>query len=113
MKNRMYYLLVLCYVAVVGIILYINGVFTGNIPDRANLVINLVFLLIIGVIFCISIVSFVKVNNLAVVLEAATEDIAREYQEKRKNLWEEYSNKKKIFGDPDIDEPFRRYKKNS
>ena len=111
MKNRMYYLLVLCYVAVVGIILYINGVFTGNIPDRANLVINLVFLLIIGVIFCISIVSFVKVNNLAVVLEAATEDIAREYQEKRKNLWEEYSNKKKIFGDPDIDEPFSRYLK--
>ena len=111
MKNRMYYLLVLCYVAVVGIILYINGVFTGNIPDRANLVINLVFLLIIGVIFCISIVSFVKVNNLAVVLDAATEDIAREYQEKRKNLWEEYSNKKKIFGDPDIDEPFSRYLK--
>ena len=111
MKNRMYYLLVLCYVAVVGIILYINGVFTGNIPDRANMVINLVFLLIIGVIFCISIVSFVKVNNLAVVLEAATEDIAREYQEKRKNLWEEYSNKKKIFGDPDIDEPFSRYLK--
>lgn len=111
MKNRMYYLLVLCYVAVVGIILYINGVFTGNIPDRANLVINLVFLLIIGVIFCISIVSFVKVNNLAVVLEAATEDIAREYQEKRKNLWEEYFNKKKIFGDPDIDEPFSRYLK--
>lgn len=111
MKNRMYYLLVLCYVAVVGIILYINGVFTGNIPDRANLVINLVFLLIIGVILCISIVSFVKVNNLAVVLEAATEDIAREYQEKRKNLWEEYSNKKKIFGDPDIDEPFSRYLK--
>ena len=111
MKSRMYYLLVLSYIAVVGIILYINGVFTGDIPDRANLVINLVFLLIIGVIFCISIVSFVKVNNLAVVLEAATEDIAREYQEKRKNLWEEYSNKKKIFGDPDIDEPFSRYLK--
>ncbi len=111
MKNRVYYLLVLCYIAVVGIILYINGVFTGNIPDRANLVINLVFLLIIGVIFCISIVSFVKVNNLAAILEMAAEEIDREYTEKRKNLWEEYSNKKKIFGDPDIDEPFRRYLK--
>jgi len=109
MKNRMYYLLVLCYIAVVGIILYINGVFTGNIPDRANLIINLVFLLIIGVIFCISIVSFVKVNNLAAVLEAATEDIDREFIEKRRNLWEDYSAKKKIFGDPDIDEPFGRY----
>ena len=111
MKNRMYYLLVLCYIAVVGIILYINGVFTGNIPDRVNLVINLGFLLIIGVIFCISIVSFVKVNNLAAVLETATEDIDREYAEKRKNLWEDYSVKKKIFGDPDIDEPFGRYLK--
>ena len=111
MKNRMYYLLVLCYIAVVGIILYINGVFTGNIPDRANLIINLVFLLIIGIIFCISIVSFVRVNNLAAIMEAAAEEIQREYDEKRKNLWEEYSNKKKIFGDPDIDEPFGRYLK--
>ena len=109
MKSRLYYLLVLCYIAVVGIILYVNGVFTGNIPDRANLVINLTFLLIIGVIFCISIVSFVKVNNLATVLEMAAEDIERDYNEKRKNLWEEYSAKKKIFGDPDIDEPFGRY----
>ena len=111
MKSRLYYLLVLCYIAVVGIILYVNGVFSGNIPDRANLVINLTFLLIIGVIFCISIVSFVKVNNLAAVLEAAAEDIERDYNEKRKNLWEEYSVKKKIFGDPDIDEPFGRYLK--
>lgn len=111
MKNRLYYLLVLCYIAIVGIILYINGVFTGNIPDRANLIINLVFLLIIGVIFCISIVSFVKVNNLAAILEDATEEILGEYAEKRKNLWEEYSSKKKIFGDPDIDEPFSKYLK--
>ncbi len=111
MKNRMYYLLVLCYIMVVGIILYINGVFTGNIPDRANLVINLVFLLIIGIIFCISIVSFVKVNNLAAILELATEDMRKEYTEKRRVLWEEYSNKKKIFGDPDLDEPFRKYLK--
>lgn len=111
MKSRLYYLLVLCYIFVVGIILYVNGVFTGNIPDRANLVINLTFLLIIGVIFCISIVSFVKVNNLASVLEMATADIERNYTEKRKNLWEEYSAKKKIFGDPDIDEPFGRYLK--
>ena len=111
MKNRMYYLLVLSYIAVVGIILYINGVFTGDIPDRANLAINLTFLLIIGIIFCISIVSFVKVNNLAVSFQIAAEEIDREYQEKRKNLWEEYSVKKKIFGDPDIDEPFGRYLK--
>lgn len=111
MKNRMYYLLVLCYIAVVGVILYINGVFTGNIPDQVNLIINLVFLLIIGIIFCISIVSFVRVNNLAAIMELSAEEIQREYDEKRKNLWEEYSNKKKIFGDPDIDEPFSRYLK--
>ena len=111
MKNRMYYLLVLSYIAVVGIILYINGVFSGDIPDKANLVINLTFLLIIGVIFCISIVSFVKVNNLSVSFEIAAAEIDKEYQEKRRNLWEEYSMKKKIFGDPDIDEPFGRYLK--
>ncbi len=111
MKNRLYYLLVLCYVIVVGVILYINGVFTGNIPDRANLVINLLFLLIIGVIFGISIVSFTKVNHLASILEKVTEEIHKEYAEKRKNLWEEYSNKKKVFGDMDLDEPFRKYQK--
>lgn len=111
MKNRLYYLLVLSYVMVVGIILYINGVFTGDIPDRANLVINLVFLLIIGVIFAISIVSFTRVNQLASLLEGASEEMLKEYNEKRRNLWEEYSNKKKVFGDIDLDEPFRKYQK--
>jgi len=111
MKNRLYYLLILSYIIVVGIILYINGVFTGDIPDRANLVINLVFLLIIGIIFAISIMGFMKVNNLAAILDMTTEDIYKDYNEKRKNLWEEYSTKKKVFGDIDLDEPFRKYLK--
>ena len=111
MKNRLYYLLILSYIIVVVIILYINGVFSGNIPDRANLVINLVFLLIIGIIFAISIMGFMKVNNLAAILDMTTEDIYKDYNEKRKNLWEDYSAKKKVFGDIDLDEPFRKYLK--
>jgi len=111
MKNRLYYFLILAYIMVVGIILYINGVFTGEIPDRANLVINLVFLLIIGIIFAISIMGFTRVNNLSAILDMTTEEIYKDYNEKRKNLWEEYSNKKKLFGDMDLDEPFRKYLK--
>ena len=86
MKSKLYYLLVLSYICVVGMILYINGIFTGKIEDRVNLIINLIFLLVIGIMFCISVVSFLRVNNLAATLEIAAESIDKLYNEKRKCL---------------------------
>ena len=111
MKNKLYFLLVPVYVAVFAVILYINGVFTGNITDMTNLVINVVFLVIIGVIFAISFVSFARVNEFAAALEKAMETIRKEYTENRRNLWEEYQGRKKVFGVLELDDAFRQYQK--
>lgn len=40
MKNRMYYLLLPVYLFVVGFVLIVNGVFTGQVMSVSNLVIN-------------------------------------------------------------------------
>ncbi|MBQ8821844.1 MAG: MotA/TolQ/ExbB proton channel family protein [Lachnospiraceae bacterium] len=111
MKNRLYFLLVPVYVAVFAVILYINGVFTGNVTDMANLMINVGFLLIIGVIFAISFVSFTRVNEVSASLDKATETIRKEYTENRRNLWEEYQGRKKVFGVLELDDAFRKYQK--
>lgn len=111
MKNKLYFLLVPIYVAVFAVILYINGVFTGNITDMSNLIINVVFLLIIGVIFAISFVSFARVNEFSDALEKAMSVIRQEYTESRRNLWEDYQTRKKVFGVIELDEAFRKYQK--
>lgn len=38
MKNKAYYFLFVLYLLMFGFILYINGVFTGQITSRSNLV---------------------------------------------------------------------------
>lgn len=111
MKNRLYFLLIPVYVAVFAVILYINGVFTGNVTDMPNLIINVGFLLIIGVIFAISFVSFARTNEVSAALEKATETIRKEYTENRRNLWEDYQGRKKVFGVLELDDAFRKYQK--
>lgn len=51
MKNKLYYLLAVLYVLMFGFILYINGIFTEAEISVSNLVINIGFLLVIGVLF--------------------------------------------------------------
>ena len=58
MKNRLYYILFLLYAVVIAFVLYLNGVFTGGEVSLVNLAINIGFLIIIGVLFLISSISF-------------------------------------------------------
>ena len=53
MKSKLYYVLYFLYAIVVAFVLYLNGVFTGEWSSLTNLVINVVFLVIIGIIFII------------------------------------------------------------
>ena len=52
MKSKVYYVLFLLYVIVVTFVLYLNGVFTGEWNSSVNLIINIGFLMIIGILFC-------------------------------------------------------------
>ena len=64
MKSRLFYGLFIVYAAMVAFVLAINGVFTGEVESVSNLVINGVFLGIIGILFVISAVSFIRLNSL-------------------------------------------------
>lgn len=111
MKNRMYYLLLPVYLFVVGFVLIINGVFTGNVTSVSNLMINLTFLLLIGVLFLVSFFSFSRLNRMTDKLLDESDRICKAYDEGNHKLWETYRSKSKIFEDDILDEAFARYQK--
>lgn len=98
MKNKLYYVLFLVYVAVVMVVLYINGAFAGNITDLVNLGINGGFLIIIGILFLVSMISFGRLNRFTDELMAAAEKIQKEYMDAGgRSLWNNYQDKKDLF----------------
>jgi len=111
MKNRLYYTLFLFYILVVVFILYLNGVFSGNFTFDVNLLINLGCLGIIGIIFIISAVSFARLNRFTDELVVITERMQKEYKEANcKNLWENYQDRKDVFGEVVLQNAFNKYR---
>ena len=111
MKNKLFYVLFLVYAGMVALILYINGVFTGAITSLSNLVINGVFLVIIGILFLISAVSFLRLNSLTDELEDTADAILKEYREAgNKNIWAVLQERKVVFEDRNLKEAFGRYR---
>lgn len=111
MKNKLYYILAVLYILMFGFILYINGVFTGDTTSMSNLLINVGFLLIIGILFIISFVSFARLNRVTDALEFAADEMQNRYESTKRNLWQEYRQKKDIFPSPVLNEQFEKYQK--
>ena len=111
MKKNLYYLLFPLYLLVLAFVLYINGVFTGEVTSAVNLLINVGFLLVIGIMFLISAVSFTKMNRFTDALEEAVDEMEKEYQENKGNLWEAYRDRKHVFKNEALDSAFRKYQK--
>ncbi len=111
MKNKLYYLLAVLYVLIFGFILYINGIFTEAEISVSNLVINIGFLLVIGVLFLLSFASFGQLNRLTDALVFATEEMQEKYEAGQKNLWKEYRQKKDLFPNPILNRQFGKYQK--
>ncbi len=111
MKNKLYYGLFLVYVLVVVFILYINGVFTGTDTSMVNLLINVGFLVIIGVLFVVSAISFGRLNRCTDELVAMTEQMQREYKEENgKNIWASYQDRKDAFQNEELRLAFNKYR---
>lgn len=111
MKKNMYYLLFPLYALVLVFILYINGVFTGDVTSAINVLINVGFLLVIGVMFVVSAISFGRLNRFTDALKDAAEEMEKEFGAEKTNLWEVYRNRKEVFGNEALDEAFRKYQK--
>lgn len=111
MKSRLYYVLYFLYAIVVVFVLYLNGVFTGEEISIVNLAINIGFLVIIGILFFISSVSFGRLNRLTYDLEEVTFRLQKEYKEANgKNLWGSYKDNTKVFGEEELQDAFDKYR---
>ncbi len=111
MKSKLYYALYFLYVIVVAFVLYLNGVFTGEEISYVNLTINIVFLVIIGILFAISSVSFGRLNRVIYDLEDAAIRMQKEYKEAGgKNLWGKYKDHDKVFEEAALQDAFNQYR---
>ncbi len=111
MKNRLYYFLLPVYLFVVGFVLMVNGVFSGQVTSVGNLAINLTFLLLIGILFLISFFSFSRLNRMTDKLIDEADKIYDAYEKGNLKLWETYRSKDNVFEDDILDEAFSRYQK--
>lgn len=110
MKNKLYYVLFVLYFMMAGFILYINGIFTGNVLSWSNVMINVLFLLIIGILFVISFISFGRMNACTDSMVKAAERMEKEYYIKNGCLWEEYRDRKNVFDNPALEEAFEKFR---
>lgn len=111
MKRKLYYLLFPLYLIAAVWVFYINGVFTGNLTSRSNLVINAVFLLAIGVLFQLSTMSFRRLNHCTDELMRAADTIEKEHERTPGCLWEKYRERRDVFLDGALEEAFAGYQK--
>ena len=110
MKSRLFYGLFVVYAAMVAFVLYINGVFTGGIESADNLIINGVFLGIIGILFVISTAGFMRLNRLTDELEDAAGDLKEAYKKAgNQNVWNELEKDKDFFEEKNLREAFTRF----
>ena len=111
MKNKLYYVLFLLYAAVAGFVLYLNGVFDGGEINLVNVLINVGFLIIIGILFLISTISFGRLNRCTDELEAMTVRLPEEYKAAGgKNVWSNYQDRRDVFADGDLNVAFYKFR---
>ena len=111
MKRKKYYVLFLLYVIVVAFVLYLNGVFTGEWEASVNLIINVGFLAIIGILFGISSISFGRLGQVTRELEIVQLRLQDEYKEAGEtNLWTVYREDTAFFEQKDLQEAFNKYR---
>lgn len=111
MKRKLYYVLFLLYAIVVVFVLYLNGVFTGEWSSSINLIINIGFLLIIGILFVISSISFGRLGRVTDELEQASQRLKEDYKKAGgRNLWSEHRDNAEFFEEKDLQDAFDKYR---
>ena len=111
MKNKLFYGLFFVYAVVFAFILYINGVFSGNTDSMSNLLINVGFLVLIGVMFVGSAISFLRLNHMTDELVEVAEEIQTEYKKNgSKNIWHIVQESKGLFGDDNLKIAYAKYR---
>lgn len=118
MKNKLHYLLWVVYALVVIFIMQINKVFTPNLErtsmEKMNIVLNVIFLLLIGVLFVFSTIGFNNLNKLTNSLSKITDLVNKEdrdsYDMNSKAIWNRLNDTKTHFGHPLLDKAMAEYR---
>lgn len=111
MKSRLYYILFIVYFVIAAFVMYVNGVFTGEVESYSNLMINGIFLGIIGILFILSIASFLRLNRLTDELEDAAGDLQAGYKEAgNRNVWVSLQDHKGFFEERHLKEAFGKFR---
>lgn len=111
MKGKLYYVLYVLYAIVMVFVLYLNGVFTGEWNSSVNLVINIGFLVMIGILFVISSISFGRLGRVTRELEDTRLELLDEYKKAgERNLWAEYKDTAEFFEQRDLQDAFNKYR---
>lgn len=109
MRNR-HFLLIPVYIGTVIFILIINGVFTGDVTSISNLVINLGFLVVMGILLGISLVSFVKLDHCTDELLFQTKQLKKEHENMdEKELCLDYLKRQDVFQNVELKDAFTKY----
>ena len=111
MKRKSYYFLFVLYILMLGFILYINGVFKGEIGSISNFAINLTFFILIGILMIISAVFFNRLNRAGDALERVAKSMSTQYEVSSANLWSQYKEKENVFEDSVLDAQFAKYQR--
>ena len=111
MKRKSYYFLFVLYILMLGFILYINGVFTGEIGSISNFAINLTFFILIGILMIISAAFFSRLNRAGDALERVAKSMSTQYEVSSANLWSQYKEKENVFEDSVLDAQFAKYQR--
>ena len=110
MKNTKHYLLIPIYIGTVIFILIINGVFSGDVTSVANLAINLGFLLVMGILLGISVVSFARVSQCTEELLLQAKQLQKEPEAgEEKEICKDYLRRQDVFRDAALKNAFTKY----
>ncbi len=110
MNNNRHFLLIPVYVGTVIFILIINGVFTGEVTSVSNLIINVGFLAVMGILLLISLISFVRLNHCTEELLYQAKQLKKEHENMdEKELCLDYVKRQDVFQNEDLKHAFSQY----
>lgn len=108
MRKRLYYILGICYALILA---YQGYLFMESRKLDMNFIINVGFLLIIGVLLLVSFRNFAKLNRAADSLDEAAEEMMHRYSSAQKNLASEYLDRNDVFTVPALNAAFAKYQR--
>lgn len=110
MSNNRHFLLIPVYVGTVILILIINGVFTGEVTSLSNLIINVGFLVVMGILLGISLISFVRLNHCTEELLFQEKQLKKEHENMdEKELCLDYLKRQDVFRNEELKYAFTQY----